>query len=61
MTKFEADYRIDSLVEDLEIEVKRYAKIILNLSRIGNQKGANFYRTKLSETRNSLKYLRMAL
>lgn len=56
MTKFAADIMNEEIIYEARINIKRYARIIQNLSRIGNTKGANHYREKLSEQRRILRY-----
>ena len=51
-------YMVSEWVYESKLKVKSYARIILNLSRIGNFVGANCYKSKLSQERKFLKMLR---
>ena len=49
MTSFAMDNMNNEIIYEARINVERYTRIIQNLSRIGNTKGANHYREKLAE------------
>jgi hypothetical protein len=61
MIAFAVDNMISELIYEAKIDIQKYAKCVLNLSRIGNIKGAERYRQKLSEARNRLRILRGAV
>jgi hypothetical protein len=56
MKEFMLDNMIQEIIYDAKINVKKYAKIILKLSSVGNINGANYYRNKISEQRRIIKY-----
>ena len=58
MSSFAVDNMISELVYEAEINVRKYARCVLNLSRIGNIHGANYYKEKLNKSRNILRTLR---
>lgn len=58
MSALAVDIMIEEIIYEATINVRKYAQAILNLSRIGNIKGAEYFKTKLACERNTLRILR---